>query len=404
MTDTIVLGAGMVGICTALSLQTRGHNCVVVDRNEPGRETSYGNAGIIQAEAVQPYTLPRSLLELAALAWGRDNAVRCHWRSIPSQISSLLAYWAASGSRSLDAIVPIWSSLISEAVARHSALIEQAEAQPLIARDGYWKAHASEARLASAVAEAERLQRRHGIRFRVADRAELSQQEPALRVEGLAGAIHWSDPWRCLDPGGLVAAYAGLFERRGGRILRAAADALRSDGSGWKLAGESAERVVVALGPWSPGFLRRFGYRIPMVAKRGYHLHYRGDHGLRRPLLLVDHSIAISPMNRGLRIASGAELSSAQASAYPAQLARGEKAARSLLDFSDAVEERAWSGTRPCLSRMLPLVCEAPRHPGLWLHFGHGHQGFTLGPVTAEKMAQAMEGDRAAIAGLELAA
>jgi D-amino-acid dehydrogenase len=216
----------------------------------------------------------------------------------------------------------------------------------------------------------------------------------------LAGAVCWTDAWCCRDPGGLVAAYARLFTSRGGRVVVADADTLRRDGSGWSAGGETAERAVVALGPWSPGVLRRFGYRIPMVRKRGYHLHYRGEHGLRRPMALADHSVVLSPVTMGLRICTAAELSSSRPAAHPPQLARGEQAARSLLDLGDSVEDRAWSGTRPCLPRMLPLVCEAPRHPGLWFHFGHGHQGFTLGPVTADRMARAMTGEPSAIAGL----
>ena len=51
----LVLGAGMVGTCTALHLQQRGYEVVLVDRRAPGLETSLGNAGLIQREAVEPY-------------------------------------------------------------------------------------------------------------------------------------------------------------------------------------------------------------------------------------------------------------------------------------------------------------------------------------------------------------
>ena len=53
-TDVIVLGAGIVGVSTALHLQQRGRSVVLMDRREPGEETSYGNTGIIQREGVVP--------------------------------------------------------------------------------------------------------------------------------------------------------------------------------------------------------------------------------------------------------------------------------------------------------------------------------------------------------------
>src|SRR5690606_22620025 len=50
MTRSIhVLGAGIVGICTAVELARRGFAVTLVDRREPARETSWGNAGVIAA-------------------------------------------------------------------------------------------------------------------------------------------------------------------------------------------------------------------------------------------------------------------------------------------------------------------------------------------------------------------
>ncbi|MBA4336024.1 MAG: amino acid dehydrogenase, partial [Methylobacterium sp.] len=57
-TDTIVLGAGIVGISVALHLQKAGRSVLLVDKRAPGEETSYGNAGLIQREGVYPYGFP----------------------------------------------------------------------------------------------------------------------------------------------------------------------------------------------------------------------------------------------------------------------------------------------------------------------------------------------------------
>lgn len=52
-----------------------------------------------------------------------------------------------------------------------------------------------------------------------------------------------------------------------------------------------------------------------------------------------------------------------------------------------------WRGARPCTTDMKPIIGRAPEHEGLWFAFGHGHQGFTLGPVTGLLLAQMMEGE-----------
>ena len=105
------------------------------------------------------------------------------------------------------------------------------------------------------------------------------------------------------------------------------------------------------------------------------------------------YGFVIAPMARGLRITTGAEFTGRDSGATPVQLVRAEKAARELLDLGTSVDPEPWFGTRPFLASMLPVIGEAPRHKGLWFHFGHGHQGFTLGPASARLLAELVTGE-----------
>jgi D-amino-acid dehydrogenase len=151
---------------------------------------------------------------------------------------------------------------------------------------------------------------------------------------------------------------------------------------------------VVALGPWSPDFLRRFGCRVTMVRKRGYHRHYRPPRTLNVPLRDDAYSYAMAPMVSGLRLTTGADMTEGHESGEPIQLHRADRAARQLLDLGAPVENRPWEGTRPCMPNMLPVIGAVRKHKGLWMHFGHGHQGFTLGPATARMLAELMSGEK----------
>ena len=93
----LVLGAGMVGTCTALHLARRGHAVTLVDRREPGRETSYGNAGIIQREAVEPYPFPRRMAKMVEVALKRGVDVNYHLSALPAVARHLAGYWQNSG-------------------------------------------------------------------------------------------------------------------------------------------------------------------------------------------------------------------------------------------------------------------------------------------------------------------
>jgi D-lysine oxidase len=397
MRSVIVVGAGIVGVASALHLQRRGWSVALVDRKPPGRETSYGNTGVIQSEAVRPYPMPRDLRSLAAIAAGRTNDIVYSVASLPRHLGPLLRYWWHSEPERHRLISQSYAAIIAHAATEHDALIGAAGADALVRRGGYRSLHRTEAALKQAAEVVDRLASEYNVRARVMGRAELATAEPGLSETG-AGAIHWLDPWTVSDPGGLVSAYADLFTRSGGTFLRGDAATLAPTAAGgWQVHAScgriDAEAAVVALGPWSPDLLRRFDYRFPMVRKRGYHRHFAGGAKLDLPLQDPAFGYVIVPMVRGLRITTGAELSAAQASAQPIQLVRAEMAARKLLDLGTAVEAEPWSGVRPCMPDMLPVVGAAPRHKGLWMNFGHGHQGLTLGPATGRLLAEAMTGE-----------
>jgi len=81
--DTIVLGAGIVGISVALHLQKAGRSTLLVDRRGPGEETSYGNAGLIQREGVYPYGFPHDFGALIRYAMNNTIDAHYHWQAIP---------------------------------------------------------------------------------------------------------------------------------------------------------------------------------------------------------------------------------------------------------------------------------------------------------------------------------
>ncbi|MEI2415611.1 FAD-dependent oxidoreductase [Orrella sp. JC864] len=393
----IVLGAGMVGTCAALHLAFRGWSVTLVDRREPGRETSYGNAGIIQREAVEPYAFARDTATLLRVAFKRGADVHYHLRALPRLALHLAGYWRNSGPSRYPALARAYGSLIAHSVAEHAPLIDQAQARDLVSEQGYRFVFRNEASLARAAANAERLHASHGLRHAVLDGDALAAAEPALRLR-MAGAIHWLDAWSVSDPGELVERYAALFAARGGRLARGDAASLQAQGSGWRVATDQgmlqAEHVVVALGPWSDALLRPLGYRLPLFVKRGYHRHYRGAQGPRLPLYDVDRGLVLAPMKRGVRVTTGAEFAHLDAPATPVQMRKAQALARELLDLPEPVEHEPWLGARPCTADMNPVIGPAPRHRGLWFNFGHAHQGFTLGPASGRLLAELMSGQQ----------
>ena len=396
MTDVIVLGAGIVGVCAAIHLQRRGRDVLLLDRKAPGRETSYGNAGIIQREGVRPRAFPREFGELLRIAMGQGLDTRYDLAALPGYASPLAQYWWHSAPERYRKIVAEYAPLIMSSVTEHADLIAAAGAHALIEKKGWMVLYRSPERRDKAFVEAAG-DARYGVGSAQLDSAALAKAEPGLKLP-LAGALHWTDPWTVRDPGALVAAYAAYFQQLGGTVATGDAMSLNASGSGWNVTTSpgpvSAADIVVALGPWSKALTERLGYRLPLFVKRGYHREYGYAPGveLNHPLLDTETGYLLAPMQRGVRLTTGAEFARIDAPKNPAQIDGTEAVARQLLDFGERLDADMWMGARPATPDMKPVIGRAPRHKSAWFAFGHAHHGLTLGAVTGRMIAEMMTG------------
>lgn len=405
MQDVLILGAGIVGIATGIHLLKRGRSVTLVDKNQPGRETSYGNAGIIQREGVRPHAFPRDLATLMQVGLHLSTAARYEPLALPRIAPPLLKYWWASSPEHYRHVVESYAPLIARSIDTHQALIAEAgpEAEKLISREGWYLVFRTLEKLQREAAKAEDDRAKFNIHHEVVDWAGLKALEPSL-IGGLAGGIHWTDPWTVRDPGALVAQYFALFQRLGGTFVSGEADGLVEDADGWstRIGGGTvlkAKQAVVALGPWAPEVLDRLGYRLPLFVKRGYHMHYKPAPGAALNHLLLDAEVGyvLAPMAQGIRLTTGAEFNLRDAAPTPIQLGKAEAAAKEVFPLGERVDPQPWKGARPCTPDMMPIISKAPKHEGLFAGIGHAHHGFTLGPATGELLAQMMTGEPTAI-------
>ncbi len=393
--DAVVLGAGMVGISVAAHLQARGRTTVLVDRRGAAEETSFGNAGLIQREGVYPYGFPHDFGALLRYGLNRTIDAYYHPTALPQLAPFLWKYWNHSRRQRHAQIARLYSRLIEHCVTEHEALAAQAGAEPLLRRKGWMRAFRTERERDLRFAEAERWREEFGIRFAALGKKEIREKEPHL-APVLAGALHWTDPVSVIDPQGLALAYLKLFESRGGRFLQGNAASLEQGWSVQTVEGKlQARDVVIALGPWADVVTRALGYDLPLAVKRGYHMHYRaaGTAMLNHPVLDTERGYMLAPMQRGIRLTTGAEFALRDAIRTPVQLGRAEPVARELFPLAERLDAEPWMGSRPCTPDMMPVIGPAPRHPNLWFAFGHAHHGFTLGPVTGRMIAEMVVGE-----------
>ena len=139
--DVVVLGAGMVGVSVAVHLQKRGKQVVLIDRRPPGEETSYGNGGLVQREAVFPHPFPRSVAELRRIARNRSVDAYYHLSALPGLLRPLFAYWRHSEPGRYAEIAAQWITLIATCAAEHEKLAKEAGSTALLRPVGFIRAY-----------------------------------------------------------------------------------------------------------------------------------------------------------------------------------------------------------------------------------------------------------------------
>jgi D-amino-acid dehydrogenase len=392
--DVIVLGAGIVGVSAAYAARQRGLSVILVDRREPGSETSYGNAGILSSGSIMPLNQPSLWRALPAYIANRHAALRWDPAWAIRNVDWVVRFLANTAPSRSKPRATALHGLIGASLKLHREWIVKAGAGQRIRETGWLKAWRSDALEAAKREQA--FLAEYGIASQILDRQAISALEPDIVPVYKVGLLH-TQTASVDSPGAVVKAYAQMFAGSGGEIRQSEIRAIAPDGEGWRVAladgGISARHVVVALGPWSADLLRPLGYRVPLAFERGYHREFKPNpaRSLQRPIHDAEGSFLMTPMEQGIRVTSGVELTARDAPSSFAQLDQVVPLARGVIEFGEAVGE-PWRGARPTLPDSLPMIGPAPRHPGLWLAFGNQHIGFTTGPATGAAIAAMIGG------------
>ncbi|XAH23881.1 FAD-dependent oxidoreductase [Xylophilus sp. GW821-FHT01B05] len=397
-----VMGAGIVGVSCALELQRRGAQVTLIDRRAPGQETSYGNAGVIARSSLMPFNHPGLWRALPTLLRNQSAQFRYNPAFLARNAGWALGFLANARRSVFEQTTTALDALIRLSMAEHLRLLDQAGARQRLRENGWLFLYRSAEAFARGQASRNTFEH-FGVATEALDPHGLSDLEPHL-APIFPKALWIKDTASVDSPGQVVAAYARLFAERGGNIEQREVTGLERDGSGWRLrdaagGATAADQVVVALGPWAKDFLGPLGLSVPMAFERGYHMHYGATGGatLNRPIYDTGGAYVLSPMEQGLRLSTGVELTDCDAPPNLTQLTLAEQAATAAFPLGQRLEDTPWLGRRPTLPDSRPVIGAAPRHPGLWLAFGHQHIGFNTGPGTAAVLASLMAGEAPAI-------
>ena len=395
----IIIGGGIVGVSAGLQLQRDGYQVRLIDRKQPGRETSYGNAGVLSDSSVMVLNNPGLLKKLPVLLLGRSNALRYDLGFILRRIGWVSRFLAHCRPNHMRHAARALRALLTLSQDQHKRWIGEAGVDHLLKTDGGWlKLFRTEKGFANYQAEMD-LMRSVGVNFTVYEAAEIRQMEPALTPR-YHKAVMMNDTAAISSPADLTDAYLAMFVAAGGVVETASVNGAAQVGDGrWQVtcdggATYDAEKLVLAAGAWSAEIAAWLGYDIPMAWERGYHQHLEPGDGphLRQPIYDVEAGFVIAPMRQGMRVTSGVEITGRDAPPEYRQIKKAVALAQDVASLGRPVEDQPWLGRRPTLVDSLPMIGPAPRHTNLWFNFGHQHIGLSMGPGSALLLAAQVAG------------
>ncbi len=393
----VVVGAGIVGVSTAIWLRRAGHDVTLIDKGAPGMGASYGNSGLLAQWAVDPVTSPQLWRDAPRYLMDRNSPLFVKWGHVPRMLPWLARFMRNATDKRTRRIVGSLSPLLRDAVDQHRSLIQGTPVENWV-RDSkisfVYRDHAS----FTADAYSWQMKALAGMTPTViTGRAAVQQIEPILGADHQCIAV-LEGQGHVTDPGQYVASLAQYFEALGGRVVRAEVRDLQKGSDGQITCVETdqdrfdCDTAVITAGIWSKELTRKLGLRIPMEAERGYHVIFENPSQTpRNPMLMVDGKFGVNAMDMGLRCSGVVELGDHHAgpSAAPiALLKRHSATAFPRMTFSGTQE---WMGFRPSTPDSMPLIGPLGSG-GVFVGFGHQHVGLTAGPKTGRVLAQMIGG------------
>jgi D-amino-acid dehydrogenase len=401
----VVVGAGIVGACTASYLQREGHRVTLIESGNPGEGATLGNAGCLNGSSVVPVAMPGTLQQVPRWLFDPLGPLSIRWSYLPKLVPWLWRFVQASTPERVAAQARALRPLTGPTVAMHRELARDAGVEDLIQQVGHLHVYKSDAAHAKDDAGMA-LRRAAGVTITELDTDELRQLEPELSRDFLRARLI-QENGHTRDPRRLATALVAEVQRRGGTLMRARVHsfdivdrrvvAARTDAG--TIAGDD---FVIACGAWSRSLAAALGDDVPLDTERGYHVVVRQpEAGPRTPTMSGEGKFVCTPMEMGLRIAGTVEFGGLD---LPPNWGRADILLTQLKSMyprlpQDIAPERItrWMGFRPSMPDSLPVLGAASRIGNAFYAFGHGHIGVISAPMSGRVIADLISRKQASI-------
>lgn len=395
--ETLIVGAGVIGVCIAHYLLEAGGRPVIVDRGGVAAGASYANAGLIVPSSWRPLTRPGVERDLPAWMLNADGAVYAPLGAMVRHCPWWLSFLHTSRPELHARVESALQNLAASSVQLYGQITEEFQLDCQFRAQGTVSLFLSE--------EALREGAEHALQHRAGGGAAALLDRTAVRhlvpqaSDRVAGGVLFPEDGQ-VSPGDFVRELAASAVRRGARLLTET-EVLDFETAGGRIVAARTTRgrlpcdqVVMAAGAWSRRLGKATGLNIPVEQAKGY------SYTIPRPAEFPDMGIslsegqaAINPLRDQVRVAGTLEFSGMDDALYARRAELLNVATRTFLDLDCAAAAvEIWRGWRPMTPDGLPVIQWSPRHSNLLVATGHNKIGMTLAPLTGQLAAEMLTG------------
>lgn len=404
MSHIIILGAGAIGLSSALACQRRGHHVTIIDRLPALRDgCSFGNAGMIVPSHFVPLAAPGMVALGFKWMWDPESPFYIKPRLDMDLVSWGMKFMRAATPDHVRRSAPLIRDLSLASRKQFIAWQENGDDLGLVTKGLIMLSNTTHGW------EEERITARKardlGIPAEVLDARQVAALEPGVTMD-IAGGVYF--PQDChLWPERLLAMMEEKFLAAGGAFV------WDTRVTGWKKQGNTlaaaltstgeinGDQFILALGTWSGDLSRDLGLRLPMQAGKGYSVTVATPIELpEKCAILTEARVAITPMGKALRFGGTMEIAGRTESVNPRRVRGIIKAACKYFPRfkeSDFDGIAPWHGLRPCSPDGLPYLGRTRAADNLVVATGHAMMGISLAPITGDLVGNLIDGEPPAI-------
>lgn len=404
--SAVVVGGGIVGLCSAHYLAREGFSVTLVERSPEGADScAQGSAGYVSPSHVQPISAPGMVWQ--GLKWMMSS--RSPFYIQPRLDADLMRWgWLFARSCTPEHTKRAAPVLAEHCLASRRLFVELAEKTGNsfeLRTEGLFNLCKTQETLDKYSAGLGALANSVGVEARTLTAAETAALEPGARMD-IAGSIYFPIDAH-LSPRKFIPALVALLKQQGVKFHWG------TSVTGWKTeggrvthavttAGElAAEGFVLASGSWAQETVRGLDLALPMQAGKGYSLTIEKPRfQFTKSAILSERRVAMTPMGGTLRFGGTMEISGHNDRVRPERIEQIKAAASHYFpDITDAdfAGIKPWFGYRPVSPDGMPYLGRFGRHPNLIACCGHAMLGITLAPIAGLVTADLLAGRKPSV-------